>query len=266
MERAQQLAVMPISLAGSWMDREPRPAARVRLFCLPYAGGGVSAYRAWQPHLPAEIDLCPIQLPGRERRYRERLCTSLTPLVSSLATALAPHVGQPYALFGHSMGALVAFELARELRRRGAPAPVRLFVSALKPPQDLSARPRDRHRLDDDALLDDIRRFGGTPASLLEDGEVMRLVLPILRADFAMLETHRHYDESPLDTPIAAFAGTHDPEAPPAAMDGWRAQTSAPFRLSVMPGDHFFLQARAARQALVDAVTRDLFEALTQAA
>lgn len=260
------MAVMLTSMAENWMESEPRLAARVRLFCLPYAGGGVSAYRAWRAQLPAEIDLCPIQLPGRERRFRERPCTSLASLVSTLAGALRPHLDRPYAIFGHSLGALLAFELARALRRAGAPAPLRLFVSALKAPHDLSARARDRHRLDDDQLLTDIRRFGGTPAPLLDDPEVMKLVLPIVRADFTMLETHRHYDEAPLEIAMAAFAGTHDPEASPAAMEAWRAHTAGPFRLSVLPGDHFFLHARDARQTLVDALSRDLFDALAQPA
>jgi medium-chain acyl-[acyl-carrier-protein] hydrolase len=251
-----------------WFGRRLTADVALRLFCLPCAGGGASTFRAWRADLPASIDLCPVQLPGREGRLHEHPFTAMEPLIAALADSIEPHLGTPYALFGHSMGALIAFELARELRRRGAPDAVRLFVAGFASPDSprTSDPSRDRHRLTDRDLIAELRTFGGTPARLLNDPDVMRHVLPILRADFSVIETYRRRDEAPLDIPIAGLAGADDREAPQAAMTGWGRQSSAGFRLTVFPGDHFFVHAPTVRQAVIDAIARDLIQALAKVA
>lgn len=248
-----------------WIDRFPQATTSLRLFCFPCAGGGASAYRAWHAELPAGIELCPIQLPGREGRHREPPFESLDTLVLAVADAIEPWLDRSYALFGHSMGGLVAFELARELRRRGQPAPHHLFVAGVTPPRPHSDG-RSRHRLNDPDLLDELRRFGGTPARLLDEPEIVRLLLPVLRADLAVVETYQPRCEPPLSVPIAAFAGAWDPEAPPDAMASWRDQTDAGFQLTTFAGDHFFLHGGAVRRALIGQVARALFESVSHAA
>lgn len=249
-----------------WIGRRLTAEAGLdlRLFCLPCAGGGASAFRAWRADLPASIDLCPIQLPGRETRLHEHPFTTMEPLVAALADALEPHLGMPYALFGHSMGALTAFELARELRRRGKPEAVRLFVAGFASPE--TPRTRERHRMNDRDLIAELRDFGGTPAVLLNDAEMMRHVLPILRADFSVIETYRRRDEAPLDIPISGMAGAEDREAPAVAMTGWGRQSSAGFRLTVFSGDHFFVHAANVRKAVVEVIARDLFQTAAKVA
>lgn len=255
-----------MTTAANWIAKAPRPTAYVRLFCLPFAGGGASAFRAWPAGLPAEIDLCPIQLPGRESRYRETPYAALAPLATALADVLEPHTATPYALFGHSMGALVAFELARELRRRALPAPVHLFVSGAVAPDDASGRVSARYRLPDAELIAELRRFGGTPERLLDDPDVVRQALPRLRADFAVVDTYRHVEAPPLSTPISGFAGAADAEAPAASMTRWGRHTDRGYRLTVLPGHHFFLQTDAGREALLQAIARTLVGAVTRVA
>ena len=252
------------NVLDTWIPSGLCRGAALRLFCLPCAGGGASVYHAWRRELPAGIDCCPIQLPGRESRWRESLFTSMTPLVDVLTDAIVSHADVPFALFGHSMGAAIAFEVVRALRRRGAPLPLRLFVAGLSSPE--TSRPGHRHRLDDRALADELRRFGGTPPRLLEDEELLRHVLPILRADFAVIETWQPADEAPLPLPITAFAGADDREAPPPALAGWRRQTDADFRVVVVPGHHFFVQSTIARRMVIEAIARDVSEALAHAA
>ena len=165
---------MTASVSDPWIAcRKPRPQARLRLFCFPYAGGGASIFRTWPDGLPADVEVCPVQLPGRGTRLMERPFTQLSPLVEALAQALLPLLDKPFAFFGHSLGALVSFELARHLRRQYGVHPVRLFVSACRAPQ-IPHRDRPIHTLPEAEFLAELRRLNGTPAEVLEHEELMR--------------------------------------------------------------------------------------------
>lgn len=250
----------PQTAQQSWFAfQEPRPGAQVRLFCFPYAGGGATFYRPWIQRLSPDVHVHPIQLPGRETRMREQGFAHVEPLIASLADALGPHLDRPFALFGHSMGALIAFELARELRRRQAPAPVRLLVSGHRAPQ-ISRTKATRYDLPEPELLAELRRLGGTPPEVLAHPEIMQLMLPLLRADFAVVETYAYREAPPLDCPITAFGGVDDEDANEAPMDAWRAQTRGTFALHMFPGGHFFLKDTTG--AVLDLVSRDLSQAL----
>lgn len=241
----------------AWLARpRPRPLGRLQLVCFSSAGGSASAYRAWPDELPAPIDVCAVQLPGRDNRLAERPFSRLPDLIKALADALEPKLCAPFVFFGHSMGALVAFELTRELRSRGGPQPLQLFVSACRAPQ-LPDRGQPLHLLPEPELLDELRRLDGTPGQVFENPELRSLVLPTLRADFAVCETYVHEPDEPLAIPISAFGGAADNEVSREQLEGWRAQTSASFRLRIFAGKHFYLLGDA-RTALLAALSDDL--------
>ena len=224
----------------SWIAfRKPNPQARLRLFCFPYAGTGASIFRTWSDGLPADVEVCPVQIPGRGTRLMETPFTQLSPLIEALAQALGPLLDKPFAFFGHSLGALVGFELARQLRRQSGVQPVRLFVSADRAPQ-IPHRDRPIHALPEGELLHELRRLNGIPGKVLEDAELMQIMLPILRADFAVYETYVYSTEPPLNCPISAFGGLQDHRVSRGDLEAWRDQTSGSFSLRMFPGDHFF--------------------------
>lgn len=236
-------------------DRKTGSDPACRLFCLPYAGGSASVFREWSHCLPPSIEVCAIQLPGRETRLKEPAFTRLPPLVRELAQALLPSLNRPFALFGHSVGALVAFELARHLRGHYGMHPVHLWAAACPAPQvpDTDA---PIHTLPEPAFRERLRRFNGTPADVLEHEELMAMVGPILRADFALRETYAYAAEAPLDCPITVFGGVEDHEVSAAELCAWQEQTSRSFRAHMLPGDHFFVQS--SRAELIQAVSADL--------
>lgn len=241
---------------NSWVTcPKPNPQARLRLFCFPYAGGGASIFRTWPDDLPAQIEVCPVQLPGRESRLKEPPFTRLLPLVQTLAQVLHPYLNMPLAFFGHSMGALISFELAHQLRRQYSLDPVHLFVSGRGAPQIPDLEP-PIHHLPEAAFVEELRRLNGTPESVLQNAELMRLVLPILRADFAICETYVHSTQEPLDCPISAFGGLQDSEVSYDSLAAWRDQTNSSFTLKMFPGNHFFLHS--ARSLILSAVSQDL--------
>lgn len=244
------------SVLDSWIiRRKPSPQARLRLFCFPYAGGGVSIFRAWSDTLPADVEVCPLQFPGRGTRLMEPPFTQLSPLVQALAEALFPLLDKPFAFFGHSLGALVSFELARRLRRRYAVQPVRLFISADRAPQ-IPNRDPAIHSLPEGEFLTELRRLKGTPTELLEDEEVMQIMLPVLRADFAVYETYRYSTEPPLNCPISAFGGLQDHRVNRGDLEAWRDHTGVSFSLTMFPGDHFYLNTT--QPALLQALSQEL--------
>lgn len=243
--------------------REVNPRARVRMFCFPYAGGGASAYRGWGSSLPPDVEVCPVQLPGRESRLREAPFETPEPLVKALAEALQPYLqGLPFVFFGHSMGAMLSFELARELRRRGQTLPLHLFVSGRRAPQipDLE---EPIHALPEPEFIVKLRELNGTPEEVLQHAELMKLLIPVLRSDFAVNETYVYTEEEPFDLGISCFGGLGDKEVTRDDCAVWKEQTRGRFRLRMLPGDHFFVHS--AKDMILESVARDLAEVLQAA-
>lgn len=217
------------------------PGADIRLFCLPYAGGGASAYRSWLAGLPSFVELCPIQMPGRENRIRDTMFTRLPPLVRALAQALYPHLDKPFVFFGHSLGAKLAFELTRLLRREHGPEPLHLFVSGHGAPHKPSTE-SPIHALPDAEFILEVQRYEGMPQEVLESEDLMRYLIPILRADFSVNESFVYTEEPPLRSSITAYGGLRDEKVSRDDIEAWREQTTANFEFLMFPGGHFFLQ------------------------
>ena len=239
--------------AERWFPVVPDPAAAVRLYCFPYAGGGPQAFQAWRGLLPAEVACVPVRLPGRETRLGEPPFTRLGPLVASLVAALEEGLEPPYALYGHSMGAIVAFELARALRRAGAEPPLGLIVSG-RPAPLLRCADRRIHTLSDADLARELRALGGLPDAIAAHPELIAFFLPLLRADLEVNEDYVHDEEPPLDCPLTALAGAGDPRVRVEDVAAWRPHTTAAFRFERIAGGHFFpFEAPARTLSLVAA-------------
>lgn len=227
---------------GRWFaPTRPRPDAPLRLVCLPYAGGGALIYRTWPDVLPPEVEVVPVQLPGREWRLREPPLDRIDDVVGALLEQWDALGERPFALFGHSMGALIAFELARALRRAGRAGPEHLIVSGHSAPQHADRSDRALRGASDEVFIERLRSLSGTPPEILENRELMELVLPALRADFELCAAYTCAPEPPLDCPITALAGLDDRSVAPERMEGWREQTTGAFSLRMLPGGHFFL-------------------------
>lgn len=231
--------------------------ARVRLFCFPYAGGGASIFRTWSALVSPEIEVCPVQLPGRESRLLEAPFSSIHPLIEVLVPTLLPYLDDmPYALFGHSMGTLICFELARSLRHTAsASPPLALFMSGHRAPQ-LPDSDSPTHHLPEPEFIEELRRLQGTPEEFLQNEELLRLMLPLLRADFALCETYVYQPEEPLTCSICAFGGRQDTEAPSATIAAWREQTRGAFKQRFFAGSHFFLHKE--QRSLLQVLSQDL--------
>ncbi|NVJ12943.1 thioesterase II family protein [Myxococcus sp. AM010] len=224
--------------ANPWIGAyEARSSARLRLFCFPFAGGSASAYRGWSAALPPDVEVCPVQLPGREERFAEPAFRTIRELVPVLAERLDRLLDLPFAFYGHSMGALVAFELAHELRARGRAGPLALFPAAHQAPtvpllDALSART-------DAEVVAYVKRMSNRP-ELDEYPELLRLLLPTLRCDLSLCDTYVHERRSPLACPITVFGGRED-EISCAELEAWRAETTGAFDVELLPDGHFFL-------------------------
>jgi medium-chain acyl-[acyl-carrier-protein] hydrolase len=247
-------------VSSIWIIRpRPRPRAAVRLFCLPCAGGGASTFHAWAGGFHGHVEVCAVQLPGRENRLKESPARSLGDLVPALAAAIEPELRRPYALFGHSMGALLAFELLRRLEQSGARSPMHFFAASAPAPHLRPRRP-PLHRLGDAALIASLRGFDGLPGWVIEDPELLALFLPTLRADLEVCDTYRYGAARPLACPITALGGASDRSVPRFELAAWAAHTSAQFTLRLFEGSHFFLAER--RDAVLDAISTALAPAI----
>ena len=233
-------------MAGSSEDAEenwfrrfhPSPEAKTRLVCLPHAGGSATFYFPVSKSLAPDVEVLGVQYPGRQDRRHEPFLTSIGAIADRVAELLRGKDDRPLALFGHSMGAMVAYEVARRLEAAGTPAEA-LFVSGRRAP----SRQRDDsvHTRTDDGVLAELRRLSGTEMDLLGDEDVVRMILPVVRNDYRAVETYRDTASTPLSTPVVAFTGTDDPVASVDEVASWAEHTTADFELVPLAGGHFFL-------------------------
>jgi surfactin synthase thioesterase subunit len=236
----------------SWRDGfEPG----LRLFCFPHAGGGTALFQPWRAPLAPDIDVCPVLLPGRESRMREAPARRLEPLLEPLYQALLPLADRPYAFFGHSMGTILAFELAARFAARHWRAPTVLIVSGRRAPH-LPARRRGYAHLPDAAFVEAVASLNGIPDAVLGQRELLGLLLPTLRADFELVESYRPVGAVPLAVPITAMLATQDPEVTIDEALEWASWTAAGFTLREFEGDHFYLAG--GRPDVIAAVRADL--------
>jgi len=237
------------------MSRAPAAGAiapRTTLFCIPHAGGGVSAFRNWAAALAPWVDVKVVQLPGRESRFREPPLHELGDVLGDLYRSVAPAAVGPFALFGHSMGALLAYELCHMLRKDAGREPVHLFVSACRAPHIAPIDKPCSGLPQQEFIAEIMQSYGGIPAAILADDAFMAAVVPAMRADFSILERYRAAERSPLDCPISAFGGRHDNATPQSTLEAWQRHTTNAFSLEMLDGDHFFLQSE--RSALIAAI------------
>ncbi|MCB5166110.1 alpha/beta fold hydrolase [Streptomyces bambusae] len=241
----------PAGAAQRWL-RGPggrEHTARHRLFVFPHAGAGASSYRL-AGHFPETVEVCSVQLPGRENRFAEEPLRSADAVVDALAPLIGDRTDLPYAFFGHSMGALLAYEVTRRLRETGARLPDRLFLSALRAPH-LPDRDR-RHHLPDAELL---ALLAGSELGGL-DPELQELLLPMVRADLTVCETYEHRPQPPLPVPFTVFGGTADDTVHESELAAWHPYTSAGFELRMFPGDHLYV--RSAERQLAESIVHTL--------
>jgi medium-chain acyl-[acyl-carrier-protein] hydrolase len=224
-----------------WIVRSrPKQSAKLRLFCFPYAGGSAVVYRNWSDALGPDVEVCAVQFPGRTTRMRETPFTDLNALINALVPHLLSWLNKPFAFFGHSLGALVAFELTRALHTAGATEPIHLYISGRRSPQTPRTEP-PIHALEDGLFINRLRELGGTPEEVLTDQSLLQILMPTLRADFSLNDTYTYLTAPQLNTPITAFAGEHDRQACVAQVSDWSRYTDGRFTLHTLPGGHFFV-------------------------
>jgi len=229
-----------------WLHSLPgKIPPRLRLFCLPHAGGGITSFRAWNATLPPFVEVCSILLPGREQRASESPFAQFDALLHSLDRELRPWLDIPYAIFGHSMGSLLAFEWVRKLAKDGLPQPLWLFLSGRCAP-DTPPDPIQLHTLPDPQFLQELnRRYEGIPQEAIADSGFREVFLPLLRADISVVESYRFRQGEPLDCPITVFAGMSDTSVTWPELLAWKSQTRRRFALHYLPGGHFYPQQPA---------------------
>jgi medium-chain acyl-[acyl-carrier-protein] hydrolase len=233
-----------------------RPAALVRLFCFPPAGRGAYSFRSWAETCHPAMEVILIQLPGRENRVDEAPFTSMGQIVSALGSEFCDLLDRPYALYGHSLGAKIAFEIARETRRRELPQPKRLYAAAAAGPAVKWCHPGLRQMTDADLLREIQLRYGAIPLEVLEHRDLCAPLTAALRADLAVIESYDYAAEPPISTPIACFCGTDDTMTPECEVLEWAEHTCAGFHLERFPGGHFFPDQARAR--ILDWIAGDL--------
>jgi surfactin synthase thioesterase subunit len=217
-----------------------RPHAKIRLFCFPYSGAGASVFYPWVKILPEEIEICPVQYPGRGNRFAEPLYDDLRPLVSALFNAIDPILDKPFAFFGHSLGALIAFELARMIQQVRDVRAVHYIFSSNAAPHLTDDLPRIHH-LPDDEFIRRIASLNGTDPEIFRNRELREMIIPVLKADFKICETYQYESLGNLESPITVMGGIQDNDVQREHLEGWRELTVCDFSLRLFPGGHFYI-------------------------
>jgi medium-chain acyl-[acyl-carrier-protein] hydrolase len=231
----------------------------LKMFCFPYAGGTALVFKKWADLLPSTVQVISVELPGRGVRLREAAHVSLPALIDELEEVIRPLLDKPFVFFGHSMGALIAFELARTLRRKYDHEPRALFVSGRRAPQT----PRDEpitYNLPHDEFIDELIKIDGTPKEVIEHAELMELMIPLLRADFQLVQTYEYLPDTPLRCPITIYGGLQDNHIPRESLLSWKELTSSRCSLHMLLGDHFFI--RSSQAQLLKLLTHELQETM----
>lgn len=240
---------------------QPLAQPRLRLFCFANAGGSPAQFRSWQNLLPEGVEICAVQLPGQGSRFRERPFTRTGSLIEKLTEVISPALDVPFAFWGYSMGALVAFELTLALERSSHARLRQLFVAARRAPHTGHDEP-PIHRLPDESFIQQIQsRYNGIPAAVLQEPELLELFMPVLRANFEMIETYHYQSGDVLDAPIVAFGGLSDPAVNKSALAAWGKLTKSTFQSCMFPGDHFFVQQH--QPAILGIVSKHLLPFLS---
>jgi surfactin synthase thioesterase subunit len=219
----------------------PHAPRRCRLICIPYAGASASVYARWAAALTAPIELCALELPGHGHRLGEPLNRGVAALVKQFADGLGDALDMPYAFFGHSMGALLCYELTRCLASMGLPLPIKLLLSGFPAPH-IRRPPPVTYDLPDREFVAAVQRYDGMEGEILANRELMELILPILRADLCACQTYRYQPGPRLATSVVALGGREDPEASQEELLGWRDLVTGGFSLHMFPGAHFFIR------------------------
>jgi surfactin synthase thioesterase subunit len=224
---------------------------QVRLFCFSYAGTGASMFRSWPAALPSLVDVIAIQLPGRESRFRERCVTRMDEITTAVVRSVQPYLDVPFVVFGHSLGALIGFEFVQGLQAIGAPLPLRLIASGMRPPHLAASVPPMSHLADDLLIAEVQRRYGSWQREFLEQPEALRVFLPILRSDLRLFEAYRCTEERCLSVAITALGGEQDEWSQMNLLQGWQRYTSRELSVRMYPGRHLFIHS-ASEQILRD--------------
>jgi len=247
-------------LESDWFEHLSRSRTPLsRLFCFPYAGGSADVYRNWAGWFPQQLDLCLVHLPGRGRNMNKRAFCRLIPLVAEIVGHISLLTDIPYALYGHSMGALLSFEVARVLSSRQGSGPKHLFVSGCRAPQ----YPRDDPKtfnLPRDAFLAELKKLNGTPEEVFAHAELIDLLIDLLRADFELVQTYEYHPGAPLSCPITVYGGMGDEHVSAEACHLWKKQTSANCTVRMFRGNHFFI--RNGEPEFVNAFRKDILGAI----
>lgn len=215
--------------------------AKIRVFFFPFAGGGAGIYYQWAKDFPSNIEVCCVNLAGREKRFLEKAESNFSNLISDLYRAILPYTNKPFAFFGHSMGALISYELAILFRKNSNILPSCLFLSARSAPH-IKHNQEHIHNLPDDLFVERLhKRYNGIPSVIMSEKDLLNLFLPTLRADIKMVELHEHKEKEALSCPIVAFCGSEDNIATKENVSSWKDYTLSNFDIEIIEGDHFFI-------------------------
>lgn len=218
----------------------------LKMFCFPYAGGTALVFNKWADLLPSAVQVIPVELPGRGVRLKEPAHISLPPLIDELEEVIWPLLDKPFVFFGHSMGALIAFELARTLRRKYDREPHALFVSGRRAPQTPRNEPVT-YNLPHDEFIEELIKLDGTPKEVIKHADLMEMMIPLLRADFQLVQTYEYLPDTPLRCPITIYGGLQDRHIPRELLLPWKELTSSRCWVHMLPGDHFFIRSSKAQ-------------------